>query len=106
MTRTPQRMRPHDPERNAAEYVSGELPGRTRRWFESHLLDCEDCWREVLLGRLGRRLGGDVRELAPAGLRDRVRTTVEVEAQADPSGERARPRWLGRRRRRAGGEGP
>ncbi|MGH2680686.1 MAG: hypothetical protein ACRDG8_09455 [Actinomycetota bacterium] len=25
-----------------------ELPARARRWFERHLLDCEDCWREVL----------------------------------------------------------
>jgi len=98
MKRTPLKMRPHDPERNAAEYVSGELPGRTRRWFESHLLNCEDCWREVLLGRLGRRLGGDIREVAPAGLRDRVRTTVEVEAQTGLDGGRARSRRFGRRR--------
>lgn len=95
MTRTPRAMLPHDPERNAAAYVSGELPGRIRRWFEAHLLDCEDCWREVLFGRIGRRLGGDVREVAPASLRDRVRTVIEVEARADRP---ARSRWLGRRR--------
>jgi anti-sigma factor RsiW len=102
MMRTPTRMRPHDPERNAAEYVSGELPRRARRWFESHLLDCEDCWREVLLGRLGRRLGADVREAAPAGLRDRVRASIEVEAMQTADGQRGRRHRFGRRRDRGG----
>lgn len=68
--------RRHDPERNAAGYVSGELPRRTRRWFEQHLLDCEDCWREVLLGRFGRRAAEDAHDPVPAGLRDRVRAAV------------------------------
>ena len=68
--------RRHDAERNAAEYVSGELSHRTRRWFERHLLDCEDCWREVLLGRFGRRVAEDAREPGPVGLRDRVRASV------------------------------
>jgi anti-sigma factor RsiW len=72
----PGRLRPHDPERNAAEYVSGELRRRARRWFEAHLLDCEDCWREVLLGRAGRRVAESARELAPAELREDVRTAV------------------------------
>jgi anti-sigma factor RsiW len=69
-------MRRHDPERNAAVYVSGELSARARRWFERHLLDCEDCWREVLLGRFGRRIAEDAREPVPVGLRDRVRAAV------------------------------
>jgi anti-sigma factor RsiW len=69
-------MRRHDAERNAVEYVSGELPHRTRRWFERHLLDCEDCWREVLLGRFGRRAAEDAREPVPVGLRDRVRASI------------------------------
>ncbi len=72
------RMRRHDPERDAAEYVSGELRPRARRWFETHLLACEDCWLEVLLGRFGRRLAEEVRELAPAGLRDKIRAVVEL----------------------------
>lgn len=70
------RMRHHDPERNAAEFVSGELPRRARRWFERHLLDCDDCWREVLLGRFGRRVAEDARESVPVGLRDHVRAAV------------------------------
>jgi len=80
------RRRPHDPERNAAEYVSGELSKRATRWFETHLLHCEDCWREVLLGRLGRRVAEEAREQAPAGLRDRVRAAVQFTSEGGPAG--------------------
>lgn len=80
------RRRPHDPERNAAEYVSGELSRRATRWFEAHLLHCEDCWREVLLGRLGRRVAEEAREQAPAGLRDRVRAAVQLTSEGGPAG--------------------
>jgi hypothetical protein len=83
--------RHHDPERNSSEYVSGELTGRARRWFERHLLDCDDCWREVLLGRFGRRVTEDVREPVPVGLRDRVRAAIVLSAlggssASDPTG--------------------
>lgn len=77
---TPLKMREHDSERNAAEFVSGELKGRARRWFNAHLLKCEDCWREVLLGRLGHRLATDFRETAPSALRDRVRALIALES--------------------------
>lgn len=82
MNRVRMRLRPHDPERNAAEYVSGEFGRGATRWFEAHLLDCEDCWREVLLGRIGRTVAEDAREAVPAGLRDRVRATVQIAAGA------------------------
>ena len=72
--------RRHDPERNAAEYVSGELTARARRWFERHIVDCDDCWREVILGRFGRRVAEDAREPVPPGLRDRVRASVTLSA--------------------------
>jgi anti-sigma-K factor RskA len=80
--------RPHDPERNAAEYVSGELSRRARRWFEAHLLHCEDCWQEVLLGRLGRRLVERAREQASADLRERVRAAVQFTSEGGPAGPR------------------
>jgi len=80
------RRRAHDPERNAAEYVTGELSRRATRWFEAHLLHCEDCWREVLLGRLGRRVAEEAREQAPAGLRDRVRAAVQFTAEGGAAG--------------------
>jgi anti-sigma factor RsiW len=81
------RIRGHDPERNSSEYVSGELTGRARRWFERHLLDCDDCWREVLLGRFGRRVAEDLREPVPVGLRDRVRAAVVFSAIGGPSSD-------------------
>lgn len=74
----------HSPERNAAEYVSGELSRRAKRWFEAHLLNCEDCWREVLLGRVGRRIAEESREYASPDLRDRVRARVELSSEAGP----------------------
>ena len=80
------RRRAHDPERNAAEYVTGELSTRARRWFEAHLLHCEDCWREVLFGRLGRRVAEEAREQAPAGLRDRVRAAVQFTGEGGHAG--------------------
>ena len=77
---------PHDPERNAAEYVSGELSRRAARWFESHLLHCEDCWREVLFGRLGRRVAEEAREQAPASLRERIRAAVQFTSEGGAFG--------------------
>jgi hypothetical protein len=70
--------RGHQPELNASLYLAGELGRRTRRWFERHLLECEDCWREVTLGRLGRRLAEELREIAPPRLRDDVRAAVSA----------------------------
>lgn len=89
----------HDPEVNASLYVSSELPRRMLRWFEQHLLECDDCWREVWLARRGRLLAEHARELAPATLRDAVRGAVQISAAGAEAPERGRPR-LGRRRRR------
>ncbi len=71
------RSMPHDPEINASMYVSGELTRRMRRWFEAHLLECDDCWREVWVARLGRRVAEHAREAAPARLRENVRAVVQ-----------------------------
>jgi hypothetical protein len=78
----------HDPERNAAAYLGGLLKGARRRMFEHHMVDCEDCWREVDLGRKGRSIAESGRELAPQPLRDRVRLAVETITP-----RRRRPRW-------------
>ena len=67
----------HDPERNAAAYLGGLLSTRKRRRFESHIVECEDCWREVDFARKGRAAAESGRELAPQGLRERVRAAVE-----------------------------
>jgi hypothetical protein len=67
----------HDPERNAAAYLGGLLSARKRRRFESHIVECEDCWREVDSGRKGRAVAESGRELAAQALRERVRAAVE-----------------------------
>jgi hypothetical protein len=79
----------HDPERNAAAYLAGLLSGARRRMFERHMVECEDCWREVDLGRKGRSVAESGRELAPQSLRERVRAAVET---MTPSPRR--PRWV------------
>jgi hypothetical protein len=66
----------HDPERAAAAYLAGELGARSRERFEAHMLACDDCWREVKVGRDGRVLSESLREVAPQHLRERIRATI------------------------------
>jgi anti-sigma factor RsiW len=80
----------HDPERDVAAYVSGELSPRDLHDFEAHLLECEECWREVQLNREGRRLAERAREAAPARLREDVRAAVTLSGY----GSRSRRRRL------------
>ena len=68
----------HDPEKNAAAYVSGVMSRHRRKAFERHILECEDCWSEVDMGRRGRSLAEAGRDLAPHALRERVRTSVSA----------------------------
>lgn len=79
----------HDPERNAAAYLGGLLKGARRKMFERHMVDCEDCWREVDLGRKGRSVAEAGREMAPQALRERVRAAVETVRP-----RRRRPPWV------------
>ncbi|HZB49778.1 MAG TPA: hypothetical protein VE547_11860 [Mycobacteriales bacterium] len=72
----------HDPEESAAAYLGGELRRRQREQFETHLLECDGCWSQVVLGRRGRALAESLREVAPQRLRERVRATVEVTPSA------------------------
>ncbi|MCA1676318.1 MAG: zf-HC2 domain-containing protein, partial [Actinobacteria bacterium] len=78
----------HNPERAAAAYLSGSMSRRHRKGFEEHILECEDCWSEMEIGRRGRSLAEEGRELAPQRLRERVRMSVE----AMPS---SKHRWRG-----------
>lgn len=79
----------HDPERIAVAYLNGDLRRATRRAFEEHLLECDDCWREVVRGRRGRVIAESARELAPHHLRESVRARVELLPVA-----RHRRRWV------------
>lgn len=78
----------HDPEKYAAAYLSGTMSRRQRRYFEEHILKCEDCWSEVDLGRRGRSAAETARMLAPHRLLERVR--MSIEAMPAP-----RRRWRG-----------
>src|SRR5204862_342011 len=67
-----------EPELRAAAYVSGEMRRRELRRFEAHLVECEECWREVSLGWKGRGLAEASREVAPPGLRDEIRAALSI----------------------------
>lgn len=60
-------------DRLPARFLAGILEGAARDRFEDHLVDCDDCWREVTEARSGRALAEGLREAAPAGMRDRIR---------------------------------
>ena len=74
----------HDPEQLAAAYLTAMRP-RARRRFETHLLACESCWREVSLARRGRELAESAREIAPPGLRADIRAAVAGTAARQPA---------------------
>lgn len=77
-------MSMHLPERDAARFLAGDLGPAERTAFESHLLECEECWSEVGEARRGRSIAEGARESAPAALRDRVRATIS-ELSAEPA---------------------
>ena len=66
----------HQPDLDAAAYVTGVMGRRQRLRFEGHLLECEVCWEEVRLDREGRRLAEVGRGVAPPELREAVRAAV------------------------------
>jgi hypothetical protein len=88
----------HDSAGLAAAYLGGELALRQRERYQRHLLECEECWREVQAARRGQALAESVREVAPQRLRERVRATVEA---TPASGGRWR-RWSAAPTRLAG----
>jgi hypothetical protein len=79
----------HESERTAAAYLAGNLSRRRKRLFEEHMLECEDCWREVEVARRGRAVAEAGRELAPQSLRERVRSSVAfLESESIPRSRR------------------
>lgn len=71
-------MKKHEPERAAVAYLTGAIRKRKRAAFERHMMECEECWREVRLGCEGRSLAESARELAPQRLREQVRALVSA----------------------------
>lgn len=82
----------HEPEKDAAAYLGGEMSRRRRISFEAHIIECDDCWQEVDSGRRGRAVAESGRELAPQPLRERVRASVE---SIEPRGRRWRWGYTG-----------
>jgi anti-sigma factor RsiW len=80
----------HNPELDAANYLAGEMSAKRAHAFEQHLLECEECWREVSEAREGRALVESARELAPAGFREDVRAAIAAYEPAHPRRTRAR----------------
>ena len=83
----------HDPERLAAAYLADELGDRRKERYEAHLLECEHCWREVRAARRGRLLAESLRQVAPPGVRDRIRAVTAL-APEPPPRRRPPPRAL------------
>lgn len=88
-------MRRHDPDRDAARYLGGDLSPEVAAAFSGHLLHCRDCARDVDTARQGRALAESLRGVPPVALRERVRALVEAESAAAPPEPpvRWRPRW-------------
>lgn len=73
----------HDPERDAAAFLGGEMPAAVRAEFEAHMLSCDACWSEVSQARDGRALAEGLRESAPQDLRELLRAIAS--SSPDPS---------------------
>ena len=73
------------PEERLVAFLAGELSPEEEREFDQHLLECESCWREVQVDRLGRLAVEQLREPAPVGLGDRISLAVSLEAPGSAS---------------------
>lgn len=69
----------HDVEVSAAAYLAGDMTTEDRERFEAHLVDCDECWKELDTARRGLSAATDAREFAPAHLRDRIRGLTQTE---------------------------
>lgn len=68
----------HDPERDAAAYLGGDVPNGSREAFETHMLTCDPCWSEVSAARTGRGLAEGLRAAAPQDLRELLRAIAST----------------------------
>jgi hypothetical protein len=88
----------HD--RLLAAFLAGDLDQAAGREWDTHLLECERCWRAVREDRDGRQAAGLLRQPGPDGLADRVAFAVEVAAvgatttRRPRGGERLHRGWL------------
>lgn len=80
-------MNPH--ETTLISFLSGDLGGEAAREFDEHLFRCEECWQAVREERAGRAALAALRQPAPAGLEERIRLAVELQA-VGPAPQRSR----------------
>jgi hypothetical protein len=66
------------PEQRVVAFLASELSDEDERRFDEHLLVCEQCWRAVQADRAARLALEQLRQPAPAGLRDRVTLSVAI----------------------------
>lgn len=55
-----------------AEYLAGELGPEEHAAVDDHLVECDDCWREVQLARLGQSAAARTAQVTPDDVRRRV----------------------------------
>ncbi len=82
----------HDPELDAAAFLSGELGDQQRAAFNAHLISCDECWAELHAAQRGRRLAECARTVAPSELRERIRAIVDAEGGTDALTHAGRPK--------------
>ena len=78
----------HD-ERRKLAFLAGDLDDGDAERFDRHLIGCNECWLAVSEDRRGRAAAEGLRELAPAGLGDRVRLAVSLANHPPRSHRRA-----------------
>lgn len=59
-------------------FLAGDLSTREADAVDTHLLECYECWSAVSADTIGRTAAEALREVAPAGVRDRVRLSISV----------------------------
>ena len=74
----------HDVDASAAAYLAGDMTSEDRERFEAHLVECDECWKEVDTARRGLVAATDAREFAPAHLRERIRELPQIERPRHP----------------------
>lgn len=86
----------HDAAGNAARYLAGELSPEERRALETHMMNCDTCWTEMVGARAGRALAESLREPAPQAARELLRS-IAAAPPADSAIQGSGPVGFGRR---------
>ncbi len=81
------------PEERLVAFLAGALDEREEHAFDEHLLGCESCWRAIQEDRFGAAAIERLRDVAPAGLADRIAFAIDLaSATSSPNRRRRRSR--------------